>query len=865
MANREPYRAPVTIAVRAILKQHRRAVVLTSTAVLALGATGIRAQQMPAAETPESAESSALGEVVVTAQRRNQTVQDIPYNISVVGQNEISESGATTADDLARVVTGLTTVDQGPAARSQINNLTLRGLRTDSPGGGSNEPLTPDLTANTVSTYFGETPIFFPMVLQDVERVEVLRGPQGTLYGSGAEGGTIRFIPRRPNFDAFDAEVSVTGSDTEHAERLNDDIHGMVNLPITDTLAARIVAGTQHLAGFINAPNLWELDSHGVPIPSIPGDISSGPKIGPEQKGVNSSNQTYARAALRWKPLTNVDLQLDYLHQTTTMADSQQVTPNWPGGCRDQTAVNQGAPVSCVGAPISTFYANAGGPYTTAAYGLQPYDDTVDLASFVATVDFGLAALTSASSYYDDRSLTVGDETGALLDIGGPNYNNFPPYNNFPRFQGLIPTPASTNSYVEELRLASTGKHFFDYVVGVFYQNQKADTQFHEELPGIQSWNTFIGLPTPSVFGEDVDILKRNATFDDEALFGELTAHITDKWQVTAGGRVFRQTFSDQFYGNYPLQTAAGVVPPGETTIYEGTIGRVFNNHLKKFNTSYDFGPNTKIYATYSEGFRHGGTNPLPTAGPYASLSPLLVFQPDFAKNYEFGIKGTVLDHRLRYSAAIYRIGITNFQFNSRSGSDNPATFNGSSARTEGVEAELQAAVTKDLSLSLGYTYTSAKTTSQLLIHDYPPFALIPADGGNGQPEVLFNIPSGARLPGVPLNTANFGADYAIPYGLLGNDAGKLTLHVDGVYRSAAAGDIDVTSLFYWPIPSSFTTDARAMFDVDKHFGFDLFVNNMTSDTAFSGAANVQQVPNPYALQIVARPRTIGLTLRYKY
>jgi iron complex outermembrane recepter protein len=865
MTRIEANRAPVTVAVREVLKQHRRAVVLTSTAVLALGATGIRAQQIPTAEASESAESAVLGEVVVTAQRRSQTVQDIPYNISVVGQNEISESGATTLDDLARVVTGLTTVDQGPADRAQTSNLTLRGLRTDTPGGGSNEPLTPGLTANTVSTYFGETPIFFPMVLQDVERVEVLRGPQGTLYGSGAEGGTIRFIPRRPNFDAFDAEVSVTGSDTEHAERLNDDIHGMVNLPITDTLAARIVAGTQHLAGFINAPNLWELDSHGVPIPSIPGDISSGPKIGPEQKGVNSSNQTYARAALRWKPLTNVDLQLDYLHQTTTMADSQQVTPNWPGGCRDQTAVNQGAPVSCVGAPISTFYANAGGPYTTAAYGLQPYDDTVDLASFVATVDFGLAALTSASSYYDDRSLTVGDETGPLQDIGGPNYDNYPPYNNYPRFLALTPTPASTKSYVEEVRLASTGKHFLDYVVGLFYQDQKADAEFFQHIPGIQSFDESIGQPYTSAFGDVADILERNTSFDDKALFGELTAHITDSWQVTAGGRVFHQTFSDQFFGEFPIQNAIGLIPPPGTATYAGTISRVFNNHLKKFNTSYDFGPNTKIYATYSEGFRHGGTNPLPTVGPYASLSSNLVFQPDFAKNYELGIKGTALEHRLRYSAAIYRIGITDFQFNSRSGSDNPATFNGSSARTEGVEAELQAAATRDLSLSLGYTYTSAKTTSQLVINDYLPFALIPSLGGTGQSTVLFNIPSGARLPGVPLNTANFGADYAIPYPLLGDAAWKLTLHVDGVYRSSAAGDIDVTSLYYWRIPASFTTDARAAIDVNKHLGFDLFVNNITSDTAFSGTTNVQQIPNPYALQIVTRPRTIGLTLRYKY
>jgi outer membrane receptor protein involved in Fe transport len=855
-------RVSLTVAVRTVLRRHRQAVPLASAAAIFLGSSHVGAQQ--ASGNP--AESTGLQEVLVTAQRRSQNVQDIPYNISVVTPEAIAASGATTLDDLTRVVTGLTTVDQGPAARTQTNNLVLRGLRTESPGGGSNEPLIPGLTADTVSTYFGETPVFFPMVLQDIQRVEVLRGPQGTLYGSGAEGGTIRFIPRRPDFSGFDADVSVTGSYTQNAPQLNGDVHGMLNFPVADNFAIRVVGGYQHLAGFIDAVNLWELGPNGVPVPSIPGNLASGPVIGPEERGVNSSNQGYARVALRWKPSAIMDFQIDYLHQKTTMANSQLVNPLWPGGCRDMTAPDQGAPVSCQGAPISTFHTNAGGPDTNTSYIKTPFDDTIDLGSLVATFDFGLATLTSATSYYDDRTVTTGDEIGPLQDIGGPNYVNFPPYNNYPRWSVSSPTPASTQSFIQELRLASAGQHTFDYVVGAFYQYEKGDASYAQTVPGLQDYLAFIGQPLVSKYPEDVvDIFQRNTTFDDAALFGELTYHATARWQITVGGRVTHQSFTDTFSGVFPLVDAAGVLPPPQTTAYGGKIDRSFDKNLKKLNTSFELTPNTMVYVTYSEGFRHGGTNPLPTAGTLASLPENLVFEPDFARNYEAGLKGTLLERRLRYALAIYRIDLDNFQFNGRSGSGNPATFNGSTARSRGVEFELQAAPTTNLTVWLGYTYTDAKTTAGFVIHDYLPYALIPSLGGTGQPVVLYNIPSGVQMPGVPYNTANIGIDYVIPHLFAGGKGSKLTLHVDSVYRDSSAGDIDPSSLYYWRIPPSIMTNAGARLDVNERMSWDLLITNLTNTVQYTGAENPQTVVTPYSLRIVSRPRTVGLTLNYKF
>jgi len=855
----------VAAAVCAALRYHRTGAVVASTALLMMGSRPALAQQ----ETPT--EAGALAEVVVTAQRRKETVQDIPYNISVVSGSDVANSGATTLTDLARTVNGLITVDQGPAARANANNLTLRGLRTDSPGGGQSDAYLPANTVNPVSTYFGETPIFFPMALQDVDRVEVLRGPQGTLYGSGAEAGTIRFIPHEPDFKATSGEVSATGSYTEHAVQPNGSIHAVLNLPLTETFAMRLVAGQDRLAGFIDAVNIWELEPNGTPKPSIPGDLTSGPVIGPKQKGVNSSNQTFARLALRWQASSVVDLHAEFLHQKTTMADSQQVSPYWPGGCVNLGAgTADGVRIPCQGAPTSAFYANPGGKYTTATFALEPYSNQVDMGSLVANIDLGFAKLTSATSYYEDDSFTLGDTTYQGVNLGGPDFNNFPPYNNYPRSQNPGYVPTVEHSFVQEIRLVSSGENRIDYVVGGFFQRDTNHVQFTALYDGLQAYDNQIGQPLSLPPGlVDVDIYSiRKTQFTDRAAFGELTAHITHAWQVTGGLRFYDQDFSQDFFEELPI---CGAVCSTDQTnplgLDSGNSNQSFRGHLKKLNTSYDFGPTTKVYATYAEGFRRGGTNALGLAGPFASLPQYQSFQPDFAKNYEVGVKGTLLEKRLSYSAAVYRIDLTNFQFNAYSLSGYSATFNGSSARSKGVEFELHAAATKDLTLFAGYTYTDAKTTAGVTKYDLQPYALIPAFGGTGITEtaLAFTIPSGARLPGVPQNTATFGMDYTVPAAILSGQGLSLTLHADGAYRSSANGNIDTTSIFFWKIPSSFITNARATLGLGERTSVDLFANNITSDAAYSGAAYPQTIVSPYQLRTVTRPRTVGLTLHYKF
>jgi len=832
------------------IRSRKLAVLLSTTALLAIGFEAAHAQQAPVAQqgSASAEETVGLAEVVVTAQRRTQNLQEIPYNISVVSSAPIANAGASTIDDLTRLVTGLTSVDQGPAARGGNSNLTLRGLRADSPTTDN----IPHLTASTVSTYFGETPIFFPMVLRDVDRVEVLRGPQGTLYGSGAEGGTIRFIPRAPQFDGLSGSLNASSSHSKHSGSLNGDIHGVINIPLSENLAIRVGAGYERLAGFIDAVNLWQLGANGVPVPSIPGNLSSGPVIAPRKKDVNRSNQSFERVAIRWEPGI-FDFELNYQHQRTTQASGPDVTPNWPGGCQDLTATNQGAPVSCANPRPSTFLTNAGGPYTVASYLLQPYEDTVDLGSFVANVDFGLATLTSASSYYEDQGSTFSDAIGPYQNIAGGdggNFINFPPYNNYPRLAPSAPTLNRVRSFVQEVRLTSKTSGRLDYVVGAFYQDQKLDSSFYQVIPGITDYLNSIGRPHPSPLGDVSNILVRNGRFRDKALFGELTFHLTDAWQVTGGARVFRQTFSNEFLGSFPLTG---------TPAFSGDNKRTFKDHLLKVNTSYDFSSNTKVYVTYSEGFRHGGANAIPTGGLFASLPQYTAFDPDFVKNYEAGIKGTLRDNRLRYSAAIYRIDLQNFQFSGATISQNFGTFNGNDARSEGAEFELQAAITRDLNVTFGYAYTKARTTEAVALDDYPPFAL--AGGGPGRIVPLFRIPSGTRLPGVPSHTANFSIDYTTE---LGSQLDML-VHLDGAYRSSAAGTIDVDSVNYWKVPASFVGNARVVFTLDQKIDISVFATNVTNAKNYQAANGEQAIPAPYSFRVVSRPRTIGLGIEYRF
>jgi len=838
--------------------------------ILLAGAAGLCGQ----AQADEVPARAALEEIVVTAQRRSQSIQDVPYNITAVGEAALRDSGATSLNDLARLVPGLTAPDTGPAAPGRNNQLTLRGLQTQSPGGGAGGPAQPGLAVSSVATYFGETPVFFPVALEDIERVEILRGPQGTLYGSGSEAGTIRFIPKPPDFKAVSGDIDVSGGYTEHAANANGSAHGSLNVPLADNAAFRISAGETHLAGFIDAVDRFRLDAHGIPIPNSSSDPTSAPLIAAPQRGVNWSDQWYGRSAFRWEPSDAIAVEFDYLHQYSKLADAQAVTPNFSGGAVNLSGYNPApGPANNPYWPNGSFNTRPSGQYSTGTFAAQPYDDKIDLGSIVVTADVGLATLTSASSYFSDRSFALEDDTGGYFNLG---FNNFYPYNHYPRLLGLTAVPAEERSFVQEIRLVSKQAGPFDYVLGLYYQDEKDATAFTQFVPGV--FDYLASPPAVTAFGVntstygDIDWLyNRHTEFTDKAIFGELTYHVTNEWQVTGGLRFFHQSFTGNVISQLPL---CGSLCSTDLTnplgLFTAQAKQSVSKHIGKLSTSYSFSERTKVYATYSEGFRRGGANGLPENGPFASLPQYSTFAPDLAKNYEVGIKGEMGNGRIRYDVDIFYIDLDNFQFNTRTLGGVPVTLNGQKARSEGVETQLEAAVTDRFTALLGYTYTKAQVTRTFDILDYAPYALVPSFGGTGQTTSIFGGPitSGTKLPGVPQSTLAFGLDYKYNEPPIGGAGSSVTLHLDGSYRGSSQADINASSLYNWNIPSSFIANARMSLMTREKVRYDFFINNLTNKAAYSGGSGLQSTSVPllaYAERIISRPRTFGIELNYKF
>jgi outer membrane receptor protein involved in Fe transport len=200
------------------------------------GAIGLALGLAPAVFAEDSTDT--LQEIVVTANRREQNLIDVPYNISAVSGQALQSAGITNLSDIARLLPGINIPDLGPRGNSSNSNIIIRGLNANDPGGSAYLPWE---SVPLVATYVDEVPMFVNLNLEDIQRVEVLRGPQGTLYGSGAVAGTIRIIHNPPDPSKFSAEVDADASDTSHAANGSYSLNGLINIPLTDTAALRLM------------------------------------------------------------------------------------------------------------------------------------------------------------------------------------------------------------------------------------------------------------------------------------------------------------------------------------------------------------------------------------------------------------------------------------------------------------------------------------------------------------------------------------------------------------------------------------------------------------------------------------------------
>ena len=786
---------------------------------LAAAIGGILATSSPVVLAQDDG-ADTLEEIVVTATRRETSVLDVPYNISAISGQALEEAQIFENADLMRQVAGAGVVDQGQRNQGVINQVMIRGLNIDGAALGD-YPLN---TVPTVSTYVNDTPIYANFMLKDVQRVEVLRGPQGTLYGSGSLGGTVRYIMNRPDPEAFDGKVYTWVSQTDGSEGTNYGGDFVLNMPISDTAAIRVSGGTYQGAGVVDLPNAYVLDADGVPV--APNGLFDPAAEYERIEDADDADIKYGRVSIGFEPSDKFDLLLSYQFQEDDI-----------GGRRQQTEGNNGA-----GEPYAR--------YELGSIQREPSSREVDLVSLEMNMDLGFATLTSSTSSYDHEGDSISENTG----FGAQNGWLALYYYNYPRPMWSAFREYSDKAFVQELRLVSSAEDAtIDWTVGGFYRDQELYAWQSNQLIGYETWaDAFFGPGLEWLIIQDQDFgYSRDETFEDVGLFGEITWHASDDLHLTFGARWFENEFENDTYMQIGVWDPA-IFYLEDTAFYTGKEDDV----LFKVNAAYNLSETQTVYGTISEGYRRGGANAVPLSGPFAEDPGWQQYGPDSVVNYEIGWKGST--ENLNFSTAIFMVDWDDVQLNTSTtvwGFYSAA--NGDTARTSGLELELDGDINDNLRYSIGYAFVDGEITSDAMSPTTPSYVLA-ADG--------------ARMVGTAEHTLNAAMQYTQELA----SGRSWTTRLNGYYQSDtenAFGDGART-------PGTFTETfgGFALFDVvtslsGENWTASLYVKNLTNEEGttgqfselYMGTSPEQNYFGNGSKRFIALPRTIGAAFTYEF
>jgi len=633
---------------------HRRGMRRFGCALLASAAMlaphGASAQDTAEAEVivDEIAEG---GDIVVTALRRDTRIQDTPLAISAVTGASLETAGTTSFTDLTRNAPSLRIVDSGPGQRRVI----VRGVTA------AGEP--------TVGVYYDEAPVSGSVStssdssattpdfrLFDVARAEVLRGPQGTLFGSGSMGGTLRIIFEKPKADRIEASFSGNMT-TVKSGKEGASVDAMINLPIVqDVLAIRVVGNYNQFAGYVDNVRLG-------------------------LKDINDGNSYGGRILARFTPTSDITLDL--------AANYEKVATD-----------------------SSRWIAQTGKAYTTNGRAESGNYDENKLFNGTLTWDFGPVAMTASTTYTDRKRINMGDVSDTFIGrdtlagcntyrkVGCANPVVFNDYLADTRqlFSSVLWQPNKVTNWANELRVSTTGSGPFQATAGVYMQDR--DTTVRSTL--LLADPLTGEIRDPYVAANIAYDRTINDTLKQKAAFAELSYTLFDKLTLTAGTRYYeyRKTVGGRI--DLGQEHYSSVVTP-YTEAKTKDDGFVY-----KFNISYQANDDVMIYTQAAQGFRPGGVNQV--IGLPATLA---AFTPDSLWNYEVGIKSEPLRH-VYFNVAGYRIDWDNLQVSGRTagtGSVFGLIANAGAARIEGVEVELSAEPVEGLMLSGNGAFTHARLT----------------------------------------------------------------------------------------------------------------------------------------------------------
>lgn len=752
-------------------------IALAGAALATTATTAIPAHAQEAAAEP----ARNLEEIVVTAQKREQTLMEIPQSITVLDGGVLQRQQADNFKEYLKLIPGLSLEGNTPG----ISRITLRGVNT---GG----------VASTVGVYVDEVPFGSSSGLAngailsgdfdtfDVARLEVLRGPQGTLYGASSLGGVLRFVTNAPNTQEFELRAEAGIEDVADGD-LGESFRGLINVPLSDSVAVRFSGFYRQDAGYIDS-----IGNNPIPSlldPSVP--VIEGSRV---EEDINDLDTFGGRLSGLFEPGDDFSVRLTAMFQN----------------------LDSGASHFYEGDP-DTFDPLYGG-LVQSLYN-DEFDD-IEYRVFSGTLDWDTAlgnvvSSTSYSTFEQDFQFSQSLAFAPAVSFV------------FGRPLGVLTVQTTaTDKFTQELRLASSGDSAFEWLVGAFYTREKSQID-PQDFFAVEAGTDTIAGDIPRL----VEIFLRS-TYEEYAAFANATWSVTDRFDLTLGGRASRnEQDANQLLDGAPLG-----IP--RTEFEEANSSEdVFTWSLAP---RFEFSDDTAAYARIATGYRPGGPNVLPPGTPPGTPGS---YESDTLTSYEIGLKADWLDNRLLLDLAAFYLDWDDIQLFAVV-NDVGINANGGTAVSKGLEFAATATLMDNLTVSLNGAWTDAYLTEDT--H--------PVVGGlDGDP-----------LPWVPEWSSSVALDYEWSVrgdvtAWVGGDVSYVGERTDEFSNRNAAGEIREAESYT-------TVDLRAGFDTGR-WTFEAYARNLTDErgiTALSGFDPTVSAAGAAEVGII-RPRAVGLTVGVEF
>ena len=895
-----------------------------STAIVAVSMLGAGAAPAFAQDTAAQADDGSIADIVVTATRREESLNKIPVAIQALSGDSLAKLNVTNFDKLIEYLPNVRTASQGPGTSS----IYIRGLSTDTPGLqilGTAGPYP------TVALYVNDAPASLvgrnlDLYAADLQRVEVLAGPQGTLFGASSMGGAVRYITNKPDLNEFKAGFNASYAFTKGGDESSAG-NAFVNVPIVEgRIAVRAVIYTDKQGGYIdNVPGTYQMPFDGHV--GQPGMLPTGNPllvIRALESCSGVANCTGAGYAAPIRQTINNDqfVEDNYNDASYTggrIALAVKLSDDWS---IDVMHARQSLDTDGVFS-----YEPGVGDLKVTQFNPNTLADKFNLTTLTLTGRLGMLDLIYSGSYLNHRAVQVADYASYS------NIGLYLPYYECDRgvyytaaYNGNIGktcyTPSKsykvdnkTKRWTHEFRVTTPAENRLRGTAGLFYDvNTLKDVTNWSYL---QSAAGFIypRRANPLVNANDTSIKPLQVGFFNDvtrkdrqlAVYGEASYDVVpDKLTITAGARYYDEKASMTGSSNMSFpRYASSATPgcpanPGGRAVYNPATGTYspsatppqyyscsanlaetlaglspgkFSGVIFKGNVTYKFGEGSLAYATYSEGFRPGGFNRKPCNALTAACNGLKQYVPDNVTNYEIGWKLSLLDRKLQFNAAAYQIDWKNIQMTvfDQNISNQTFTTNLTDARIRGIEGDVTWRTTSELTVNAAFSYNDSKLTkyrqaATVLVPIGSPLALSPKFQGNLRMRYETETSSGLR-PYIQAAVHHVGSSISsvidnvdIRLPSFNATAGYAT-QVPIVYNGVTVNPGDVVVPLRGSLKQKAYTTLSAAIGVSKdNWSIEIYGENLTN-----ARPELYKSGNDGEMRITtSRPLTAGLRLSYQ-